>query len=94
MLDRPCLVERLYDEPQPGLATVDGERGGDSVLAGFASGGLVRKGRMGQRDSAPVLIARMGGAKLALPSMSAPGFPPPLVIADRNRRKKRSSPSA
>jgi hypothetical protein len=30
---------------------------GDSVLAGFASGGLIRKGRMGQRDSAPALIA-------------------------------------
>jgi len=57
---------------------------GDSVLAGFASGGLIRKGRMGQRDSAPALIARQGGAKLTLPNMSAPGFPPPLVIADRN----------
>src|SRR5262249_34239124 len=58
---------------------------GDSVLAGFASGGLIRRGRMGQRDSAPALIARQGGAKLTLPNMSPPGFPPPLVIADRNR---------
>ena len=57
---------------------------GDSVLAGFASGGLVRKGRMGQRDSAPALIARQGGAKLTLPNMRPPGFPPPLVIADKN----------
>jgi len=57
---------------------------GDSVLAGFASGGLVRRGRMGQRDAAPSLIARLGGAKLTLPNMSKPGFPPPLVIVDKN----------
>src|SRR5881394_1352190 len=57
---------------------------GDSVLAGFASGGLIRKGRMGQRDSAPALIARQAGAKLTLPNMTPPGFPPPLVIVDRN----------
>jgi hypothetical protein len=57
---------------------------GDSVLAGFASGGLIRKGRMGQRDSAPSLIARQGGAKLTLPNMTPPGFPPPLVITDKN----------
>src|SRR6185369_5679419 len=57
---------------------------GDSVLAGFASGGLIRKGRMGQRDGAPSLIARQGGAKLTLPNMTPPGFPPPLVITDRN----------
>jgi len=54
------------------------------VLAGFASGGLVRRGRMGQRDAAPSLIARLGGAKLTLPNMSKPGFPPPLVIVDKN----------
>jgi hypothetical protein len=58
---------------------------GDSVLAGFASGGLIRKGRMGQRDSAPALIARQAGAKLTLPNMTPPGFPPPLVIVDKNR---------
>lgn len=57
---------------------------GDSVLAGFASGGLIRKGRMGQRDGAPSLIARQGGAKLTLPNMTPPGFPPPLVITDKN----------
>jgi hypothetical protein len=43
-----------------------------------------RKGRMGQRDSAPALIARQGGAKLTLPNMTPPGFPPPLVITDWN----------
>src|SRR5262249_56578691 len=58
---------------------------GDSVLAGFASGGLVRRGRMGQRDSAPALIARQAHVTLPLPLMSPPGVPPPLVIVDRNR---------
>ena len=57
---------------------------GDSILAGFASGGLVRRGRMGQRDSAPALIARQAGASLPQPYMSRPGFPPPLIIADKN----------
>jgi hypothetical protein len=57
---------------------------GDSILAGFASGGLVRRGRMGQRDSAPALIARQAGASLPQPYMSRPGFPPPLVIVDKN----------
>ena len=74
--------------PARAQATVDLGRivvVGDSVLAGFASGGLVRRGRMGQRDSAPALIARQAGASLPLPLMSRPGFPPPLVIADRNR---------
>jgi hypothetical protein len=58
---------------------------GDSLLAGFASGGLVRRGRMGQRDSAPALIARQAGVKLRQPLMSRPGFPPPLAIDDRNK---------
>ena len=58
---------------------------GDSVLAGFASGGLVRRGRMGQRDSAPALIARQARVLLPPPYMSRPGFPPPLAIADKNR---------
>jgi hypothetical protein len=57
---------------------------GDSLLAGFASGGLVRRGRMGQRDSAPALIARQARVSLPQPYMSRPGFPPPLVIVDKN----------
>lgn len=57
---------------------------GDSILAGFASGGLVRRGRMGQRDSAPALIARQAHVSLPQPLMSLPGLPPPLVIVDRN----------
>jgi hypothetical protein len=58
---------------------------GDSLLAGFASGGLVRRGRMGQRDSAPALLARQAGVKVPQPLMSKPGFPPPLTIHDRNK---------
>ena len=57
---------------------------GDSILAGFASGGLVRRGKMGQRDSAPALIARQAHVKIPQPLMTPPGFPPPLVIHDRN----------
>ena len=57
---------------------------GDSVLAGFASGGLVRRGRMGQRDSAPALIARQARVSLPQPYMSRPGFPPPVTIEDKN----------
>ena len=71
----------------PGTPTADLSRivvVGDSILAGFASGGLVRRGRMGQRDSAPALIARQAHVSLPLPLMSRPGVPPPLVIVDRN----------
>src|SRR5690242_1643179 len=57
---------------------------GDSILAGFASGGLVRRGRMGQRDAAPALIARQAGVSLPQPLMTPPGLPPPLVIVDKN----------
>jgi phospholipase/lecithinase/hemolysin len=57
---------------------------GDSILAGFASGGLVRRGRMGQRDSAPALIARQAHVSLPQPLMTRPGVPPPFVIVDRN----------
>jgi lysophospholipase L1-like esterase len=57
---------------------------GDSILAGFASGGLVRRGRMGQRDSAPALIARQAHVSLPQPLMDRPGVPPPQVIVDRN----------
>jgi lysophospholipase L1-like esterase len=55
---------------------------GDSLLAGFGSGGFIAKGRTGQNNAAPSLIARQAGERLTIPSMSAPGVPPPLVIVD------------
>ena len=58
---------------------------GDSVLAGFASGGLVATGRVGQRDSAPALVARQAHVAFSQPLMTGPGLPPPLVIVDENR---------
>jgi hypothetical protein len=57
---------------------------GDSLLAGFGSGGLIAHGRTGQTDAAPSLIARQAGVKLPLPSMSSPGVPPPYNIVDAN----------
>src|SRR5215475_10340793 len=57
---------------------------GDSVLAGFGSGGLVGSGTTGQRDSAPALVARQAGFSLRLPLMSGPGLPPPFQIDDAN----------
>jgi hypothetical protein len=86
----PSRSRSLFSLPPQAVASAQSVRldkmvvVGDSVLAGFASGGLIRKGRMGQRDSAPALIARQGGAKLTLPNMTPPGFPPPLVITDKN----------
>src|SRR6185369_519613 len=85
------LVAFLARDPAPAQAAtpaVDLSRMvvvGDSILAGFASGGLVRRGRMGQRDDAPALVARQAGARLAQPLMKPPGFPPPLTIVDKNR---------
>lgn len=55
---------------------------GDSLLAGFGSGGLIAKGRTGQNNAAPTLIAKQAGVRLTIPSMSSPGVPPPLVIVD------------
>lgn len=55
---------------------------GDSLLAGFASGGLVGVGNPKQPDSAPAFIARRAHVRLPLPLMSAPGVPPPLAIVD------------
>lgn len=57
---------------------------GDSILAGFGSGGLVTRGATGQRDDAPALIARQAHVKFPQATMSGPGVPPPLVIDDRN----------
>lgn len=58
---------------------------GDSILAGFGDGGLRRNGAMGQRNSAPRLIARRARVKLPQPLMTSPGFPPPFRIDDDDR---------
>src|SRR5438876_12150329 len=50
---------------------------GDSLLAGFGSGGFVGVGRPGQVDSAPAFVARRAQVRLPLPFLSAPGVPPP-----------------
>jgi hypothetical protein len=55
---------------------------GDSLLAGFGSGGFVGVGRPGQTDSAPAFVARRAQVRLPLPSISQPGVPPPLAIVD------------
>ena len=54
---------------------------GDSVFAGFMSGGLVARH---QKFSAPAQLARRAGVKLSQPLMSGGGVPPPLRIADRD----------
>src|SRR5262245_15249396 len=61
---------------------------GDSLLAGFGSGGLVVRGRPAQRSSATALLARRAGVPLAQPFMSRPGFPPQLTIDDRNGNER------
>jgi lysophospholipase L1-like esterase len=58
---------------------------GDSLLAGFGSGGLVAHGRVGQVDSAPARIARRARVPLPQPLMAPPGVPPPYAIVDANR---------
>lgn len=57
---------------------------GDSVLAGFSSGGFIARGRGGQVDSAPAFVARRARVSLPQPLMSSPGVPPQLVIDDAN----------
>ena len=57
---------------------------GDSLLAGFGSGGFVGVGRPGQVDSAPAFIARRAHVRLPLPLMDGPGVPPQLTIVDAN----------
>jgi osmotically-inducible protein OsmY len=57
---------------------------GDSLLAGFGSGGFVRVGRPGQVDSIPAFVARRAHVRLPLPFISQPGVPPPLRIVDAN----------
>lgn len=57
---------------------------GDSILAGFGSGGLLARGDTGQRDDAAALLARQARVRLLQPLMSGPGVPPPLGIDDAN----------
>ena len=47
---------------------------GDSMLAGFASGGLVRRGNPGQADGLASLLARAAKARLRLPAIDAPAL--------------------
>ncbi len=58
---------------------------GDSLLAGFGSGGYVDRGRPGQEDSAAKVFARRARAALPLPRIGRPGLPPQLTIADDNQ---------
>src|SRR5262245_20141449 len=57
---------------------------GDSLLAGFSSGGFVSQGHAGQVDSAPAFLARRAGVSLPQPLMSNPGVPSQLAIDDAN----------
>ncbi len=58
---------------------------GDSLLAGFGSGGLVGTGRPGQFDSAPGFVARRAHVRLPQPIMTQPGVPPQFRIVDDNQ---------
>lgn len=55
---------------------------GDSLFAGFASGGLTAAGQMPQRFAAPAQIARRARTRFPLPLMRGPGVPPPYRIRD------------
>jgi lysophospholipase L1-like esterase len=57
---------------------------GDSILAGFGSGGFVATGPVGQTYSAPAYVARRAGVSFPQPLMSNPGVPAPFVIDDAN----------
>jgi len=57
---------------------------GDSLLAGFSSGGFVTRGHAGQVDSAPAFLARRAGVSFPQPLMSNPGVPSQLMIVDAN----------
>jgi lysophospholipase L1-like esterase len=57
---------------------------GDSILAGYSSGGFVARGAAGQVHSAPAFIARRARVKLRQPLMERPGVPPPYRIDDEN----------
>jgi hypothetical protein len=57
---------------------------GDSILAGYSSGGFVATGAAGQVHSAPAFIARRARVKLRQPLMERPGVPPPYKIDDED----------
>lgn len=57
---------------------------GDSILAGYGSGGFVARGGTGQVFSAPALLARKAHRRLPQPLMDRPGVPPPYRINDDN----------
>jgi lysophospholipase L1-like esterase len=57
---------------------------GDSLLAGYGSGGFVERGATGQVWSAPAFIARRAHVALPQPLMDRPGVPPPYRIDDKN----------
>jgi lysophospholipase L1-like esterase len=61
---------------------------GDSLFAGFGSGGLIGFGRPGQVDSAPAFIARRARVRLPLPLVTRPGLPPQLTIVDGNLNRQ------
>jgi lysophospholipase L1-like esterase len=58
---------------------------GDSILAGYGSGGFVESGPTGQVFSAPAFLARRAGVKLPQPLIDRPGVPPPYRIDDANK---------
>ena len=57
---------------------------GDSILAGYGSGGFVGSGPTGQKFSAPALLARRARVNLPQPLIDRPGVPPPYRITDEN----------
>ena len=57
---------------------------GDSILAGYSSGGFVERGAAGQVWSAPAFIARRAHVALPQPLMDRPGVPPPYRIDDED----------
>jgi lysophospholipase L1-like esterase len=58
---------------------------GDSILAGYGSGGFVESGATGQVFSAPAVLARRARVRLSQPLMDRPGVPPPYRIEDENK---------
>src|SRR6516165_10801462 len=70
---------------------------GDSLLAGFSSGGFVTRGHAGQVDSAPAFLARRAGVSFPQPLMSNPGVPSAGFGTSPSRARIRgasSTPSA
>lgn len=57
---------------------------GDSILAGYSSGGFVERGAGGQVFSAPAFLARRARVRLPQPLMDRPGVPPSYRIEDED----------